>query len=186
MFANRMTTVIQGTLIPAVLETAFDSTRSGYARAIVSRDVRGFDGSRILIPRGTKLIGEYGGEVTAGQKRALIAWTRLIRPDGVTIAIGSPATDTLGRAGVRAKVNSHFLERFGGALLQSTLDAGVSLAASAASSSVIVAVPGTLRGGAGQIAQPTQIAPTLRVRQGTSISIFVARDLDFTVSDARR
>jgi type IV secretion system protein VirB10 len=186
MFANRMTTVTQGTLIPAVLETAFDSTRSGFARAVVSRDVRGFDGSRVLIPRGTKLIGEYGGEVTAGQKRALIAWTRLIRPDGVTIAIGSPATDTLGRTGVRAKVNSHFLERFGGALLQSTLDAGVSLATSAANSSVIVAVPGTLRGGAGQVVQPTQIAPTLRVRQGTSISIFVARDLDFTMSDARR
>ena len=59
VLANRATTVAQGTLIPAVLETALDSTRPGLARAIVSRDVRGFDGSRVLIPRGSRLIGEY-------------------------------------------------------------------------------------------------------------------------------
>src|SRR5207237_4723783 len=109
MFANRATTVAQGTLIPAVLETALDSTRPGLARAIVSRDVRGFDGSRVLIPRGSRLIGDYRSDVQPGQHRALVSWTRLIRPDGVTIAIGSPAADTLGGGGIRAEVHSHFL-----------------------------------------------------------------------------
>ena len=109
VFANRATTVAQGTLIPAVLETALDSTRPGFARAIVSRDVRGFDGSRVLIPRGSRLIGEYRSEVSPGQRRALVNWTRLIRPDGVTIAIGSPAGDPLGRGGIRARVNTPFL-----------------------------------------------------------------------------
>ena len=66
VFANRATTVAQGTLIPAVLETAFNSTRPGLARAIVSRDVRGFDGTRILIPRGSRLIGEYRSDVASG------------------------------------------------------------------------------------------------------------------------
>jgi len=185
MFANRATTVPQGTLIPAVLETALDSTRPGFARAIVSRDVRGFDGSRVLVPRGSRLIGEYRSEAAPGQRRALVNWTRLIRPDGVTIAIGSPAGDPLGRGGIRARVNSHFFERFAGAILQSALDIGVNLAGRAGGSGTVVVLPGTVQGAA-QIVQPAQITPTLTVRQGTSISIFVARDLDFTGAENRR
>jgi type IV secretion system protein VirB10 len=189
VFANRAPTVSQGTLIPAVLETALDSTRPGFARAIVSRDVRGFDGSRVLIPRGSRLIGEYRSEVAPGQRRALVNWTRLIRPDGVTIAIGSPAGDPLGRGGIRARVNTHFFERFAGAILQSALDIGVSLATGLANDGdTVVVIPGTgaLQQGASQIVQPAQITPTLTVRQGTSISIFVARDLDFTAVEGRR
>lgn len=184
-FANRATTVPQGTLIPAVLESALDSTRPGFARAIVSRDVRGFDGARVLIPRGSRLIGEYRSEVAPGQKRAMVMWTRLIRPDGVTIAIGSGASDPLGRGGIRADVNSHFFERFAGAILQSALDVGVNLASRAGDGSVILALPGPAQGGA-QLLQPRQVVPTLSVRQGTSISIFVARDLDFTGAEGRR
>lgn len=183
-FANRSTTVVQGTLIPAVLETALDSTRPGFARAIVSRDVRGFDGTRVLIPRGSRLIGDYRSEVAPGQRRALVTWTRLIRPDGATIAIGSPAGDPLGRAGIRASVNTHFFERFAGAILQSALDIGVNLASRTKDGTVIVVPPGAQ--GVTQIIQPTQITPTLKVRQGTSISIFVARDLDFTGAESRR
>jgi len=186
MFANRGTTVPQGTLIPAVLETSLDSTRPGLARAIVSRDVRGFDGSRVLIPRGSRLIGEYRSDVQPGQHRALVNWTRLIRPDGVTIAIGSPAADTLGGGGIRARVNSHFFTRFAGAILQSILDVGVNLAGRVGNNNgAVVVLPGTLQG-ATQIIQPAQITPTLTVRAGTSISIFVARDLDFTGAENRR
>ena len=185
VLANRSTTVAQGALIPAVLETALDSTRAGFARAIVSRDVRGFDGTKVLIPRGSRLIGEYRAEVAPGQRRALVIWTRLIRPDGVTVAIGSPAGDPLGRGGIRARVNTHFFERFAGAILQSGLDIGVNLASQAGGGTVVV-VPGQIQGAIGQVVQPAQITPTLTVRQGTSISIFVARDLDFTGVENRR
>jgi type IV secretion system protein VirB10 len=186
VLANRATTVAQGTLIPAVLETALDSTRPGLARAIVSRDVRGFDGTKVLVPRGSRLIGEYRSEVQPGQRRALINWIRLIRPDGVTIAIGSPAGDPLGRGGVNAQVNNHFFQRFAGAILQSALDIGANLAGGLGNNSgTVVVLPGTLQG-ATQVVQPAQITPTLRVRQGTSISIFVARDLDFTGAGGRR
>jgi type IV secretion system protein VirB10 len=181
VLANRATTVPQGTLIPAVLETALDSTRPGLARAIVSRDVRGFDGSRILIPRGSRLIGEYRSDAEAGQNRMLVNWIRLIRPDGATIAIGSPAGDTLGRGGIRASVNSHFFERFAGAILQSALDIGVNLASRSVDSPVVV-LPGS-QGGVTRF--PNQIRPTLKVKAATSISIFVARDLDFTGVEAR-
>jgi type IV secretion system protein VirB10 len=183
--ANRTTTVPQGTLIPAVMETAFNSNRPGLARAIVSRDIRGFDGRRVLIPRGSRLVGEYRADAQPGQRRALVNWFRLIRPDGVTIAIGSPSTDTLGRGGIRANVNTHFFQRFAGALLRSTVDLGLTLAAGAAKTPLVV-VPGGIGGGVSQGLQPADIPPTLTVRPGTSISVFVARDLDFTGAERRR
>lgn len=184
VLANRGTTVPQGTMIPAVLETAFDSTHAGFARALVQRDVRGFDGTQILIPRGSRLIGEYSEDTAQGQRRAIIMWTRLIRPDGVTVAIGSPAVDTVGRGGVKADVNTHFLERFSGAILQSSLDLGIGLAARSARSPVLIALPGSVNGVGRSGAQPADIKPTLRVPAGRSVSIFVARDLDFTGMDA--
>jgi type IV secretion system protein VirB10 len=147
--------------------------------------VRGFDGSRVLIPRGSRLIGEYRSEAAPGQRRALVNWIRLIRPDGVTIAIGSPAADPLGRGGIKAKVNTHFFERFAGAILQSALDIGVNLASRAGDGTTIIALPGTAQG-AVQIVQPAQVTPTLKVRAGTSISVFAARDLDFSGAESRR
>jgi type IV secretion system protein VirB10 len=176
-FAKPSATVPQGVLIPAVLETAFDSNHSGFARAIVSRDVKGFDGTRVLIPRGSRVIGEYQSDVAPGQNRALISWTRLIRPDGITIALDSPSVDTLGRGGVRASVNTHFWDRLGNALLRSTIDIGSGLATRALTGPVVVAVPGSAQGSAPQ--QTTSYVPTLKVPPGTSISIFVARDLEF-------
>jgi type IV secretion system protein VirB10 len=178
-FQNPSSTVAKGTVIQAVLETALDSTRPGFARAIVSRDIFSFDGSQILIERGSRLIGEYKADLATGQKRALIQWQRLMRPDGVMIEIDSPAADPLGRAGVRGKVNSHFLERFGGAILQSSLDIGVQLATAQASRGVVIyGLPGDLRGAATPAVEKVQ--PTLTVRQGTGVSVFVARDLDFS------
>ena len=183
--SNHATTVLQGTLVPAVLETGFDSSRPGYARALVQRDIRGFDGSRVLIPRGSRLIGEYSSEAGLSQKRAMIAWTRLIRPDGVTIAIASPVSDPVGRGGVRASVNNHFFERFSGAILQSTLDIGVNLASRSAGSPVVIALPGGLQRATSSVTPSREIAPTLSVRPGTSVSVFVARDLDFTDVETR-
>ena len=186
VFAGRLRnpalTVPQGTMIAAVLETALDSTRPGAVRAIVSRDVRSYDGSRVLIPRGSRLYGEYASEITAGQNRALIRWKRLTRPDAVIIELNSPAADPLGRAGVRGKVDRHFLERFGGAILQSFLDIGVGVATrSVAKDTVVVGLPGSTQHVTNEQQQAlNQVQPTLRVRQGTSVSVFVARDLDFS------
>ena len=180
--ANRSMTVPQGSLIPAVLETGFDSTKPGFARAIVSRDVRGFDGRNVLIPRGSRLIGEYHADVAQGQKRAVIGWTRLIRPDGMTITLDSPAVDTLGRGGVPAHVDTHFLARVGDALLQSTVGIGSALAQRSVTGPVVV-VGGSPISGAAQTAGPivptNNYVPTLTVPAGKSISIFVAHDLDF-------
>ena len=180
-FGNPSLTIPQGTVIPAVLETALDSTRAGGARALVQRDVSGFDGSRILIPRGSRLYGEYEASLQPGQNRALVRWTRLIRPDGVTIALDSPSSDPLGRTGIRGKVATKFLQRFGGALVQSVLDIGVGIAVNRATDGVIVALPGSTQNV--RIAEPETIQPTLKIKHGTSVSVFVARDLDFSTVD---
>lgn len=155
-----------------------DSTRAGSVRGLVQRNVHSFDGSRILIPRGSRLYGDYESTLAEGQNRALVTWTRLLRPDGVTIALDSQASDPLGRAGIRGKVDSKFIQRFGGAILQTILDIGVGVATRKATDGVIVALPGSTQNVA-RVA-PSQITPTLRVKQGTSVSVYVARDLDFS------
>ncbi|MEP0189665.1 MAG: TrbI/VirB10 family protein [Erythrobacter sp.] len=175
---NPSRTIPQGTVIQAVLETALDSTQGGGARALVQRDVSSFDGTRVLIPRGSRLYGTYEANLQPGQKRALVQWTRLIRPDGVTIALDSPSSDPLGRAGVKGKVDSKFLPRLGNALLQTVLDVGVGLGINAATDGVIVALPGSTQNV--QVADQQQFQPTLKVKHGTSVSVFVARDLDFS------
>jgi type IV secretion system protein VirB10 len=181
---DRSRIVPQGTLIYAVLETALDSTQSGQVRAILSNDVYNSSGTRILIPKGSRVFGEYKGEIASGQNRAQIVWGRLIRPDGVTISLDSPASDQLGRAGIRGKVDTHFGERLLGALLQSTIDFGV-LAASRAvtsESGVVVALPRAAQSAGSQLVQEPP-KPTLRVKHGTRIAVFVSRDLDFSGVD---
>lgn len=178
-FANPALTVPQGTVIPAVLETALDSNRPGFVRAIVSRDVRSFDGTRVLIPRGSRLFGEYKTDVGQGQKRVFVQWQKLTRPDGVQIALDSPAADPLGRSGIGGNVNTHFWARFGNALLQTSLDIGVGLATrSAGGDTVVLGLPGSTQ----TLIQPQQegYKPTITVKHGTSVSVFVARDLDFS------
>jgi type IV secretion system protein VirB10 len=185
--ANRSMTVPQGYLIPAVLETGFDSTKPGFARAIVSRDVRGFDGKNVLIPRGSRLIGEYQSAIGQSQNRAVITWTRLMRPDGMTIEMQSPAVDTVGRGGVPASVNSHFFARLGNALLQSTFQIGQLLAGRNAVTGPVVVVSGSAASAATQASAPVaNYVPTLKVAPGKSINIFVAQDLDFSAAGGAR
>lgn len=184
--ANAGFTVPQGAIIAGVLETAINSDLPGYVRAVVTRDVMGFDGRRILIPSGSRLIGQYKSGLAAGQSRAFIVWTRLTRPDGVTVSLGSPATDTLGRAGLGGKVDSHFLKRFGSAILLSVVQSGLG-ALQSGSSDIIVRSADDAKSVAGVALQrDINIPPTVKVAQGTPIRIFIARDLDFSGTDGGR
>ncbi|MEO1219989.1 MAG: TrbI/VirB10 family protein [Pseudomonadota bacterium] len=174
---NPSTTVTEGTMIPAILETAINTDVPGYVRAVVSQDVRSFDGTRILVPRSSRLIGQYQSGVQQGQKRAYVIWTRLIRPDGASVNIASPAVGFDGTTGLEGKVNNHFFRRFGSAMLLSVVG-GLGAIASGGTSVIL--------GGAGQSAasiaaqQDGQISPTIRVRMGEPIRVFTARDLDFS------
>ncbi len=180
MLRHQSTLAPQGTIIPAVLETALNSDLPGFARAVVSRDVRSFDGANVLIPRGSRVIGEYRSAVALGQSRIFVIWTRVLRPDGGSIQIGSGGGDTLGRAGLAGKVDRHFFERFSGAVLLTVLNAAAYAAAAGNSSTAVVVNSSSGTGGATSSLVPTDIPPTIKVAQGTPIRIFVQRDLDFT------
>ncbi len=175
---NPSTTVTEGTLIPAILETAINTDVPGYVRAVVSQDVRSFDGKRILVPRSSRLIGQYQAGVQQGQKRAYVIWTRLIRPDGVSVNLASPAVGFDGATGLEGDVNSHFFQRFGSGLLLSVVG-GLGAIATGGVGGVIVA--GGAQGAANSAVQSQgQISPTIRVRMGEPIRVFTARDLDFS------
>jgi Bacterial conjugation TrbI-like protein len=181
--ANSSYTVPQGAIIAGVLETAINSDLPGYVRAVVSRNVMGFDGRRVLIPSGSRLIGQYRSGLAAGQSRAFIVWTRLTRPDGVTVSLGSPATDTLGRAGLGGKVDSHFLKRFGSAILLSVVQSGLGLL-QRGNNDIVVRTADDAKSVAGiALQRDINIPPTVKVAQGTAIRIFIARDLDFSGTD---
>ncbi len=177
--------VPQGTTIAGVLETAIHSDLPGYIRAIVSQDVYAFDGSRRLIPKGSRLIGQYKSGLVRGQARLFVIWTRLLRPDGASILVGSPGTDGLGRAGVGGVRDSHFFQIFGSSLLLSLLDGAIEVAVEKArergdnSTTIIQDDPGLSRAAELALENSINIPPTIHVAQGTPIQVFVAKDLDF-------
>lgn len=179
---NLRTTVIQGATIQAVLETAINSDLPGYIRAVVRRDVLGFDGKAVLIPRGSRVIGQYRNALSLGQSRVFVIWTRIVRPDGVTVQIGSPGGDALGQGGLTGDVSTHFFDRFSGAILLSVLNAGTNAVSRAPSTEIAIGSPAAALSAAATatVPQGADIAPTVKVEQGSSVTIFVARDLDFS------
>ncbi|WP_297510797.1 type IV secretion system protein VirB10 [uncultured Caulobacter sp.] len=174
----------QGTVIPAILETAINSDLPGFVRAVVSRDVRGFDGTTVLIPRGSKLIGQYKSGVAAGQSRAFVVWSRVITPEGVSIDIGSPGGDRLGRGGLDGETNTHFFRRFGASIMLSVLNAGLQAAANGrdnGNTAIIIGSPQQATNIASiALQREIDIPTTISVAQGTPIRVFIARDLDFS------
>jgi type IV secretion system protein VirB10 len=93
-------------------------------RAVTSEDVRSLDGRRVIVPAGSRLIGEYKSGLANGQTRVFIVWTRILRSDGVSVQLGSYGTDDLGRSGLTGEVDKHYFERFGAAIMLSVIEGG--------------------------------------------------------------
>ncbi|MDR2831499.1 MAG: type VI secretion protein [Rickettsiales bacterium] len=115
--------ITQGKIIDAVLETAIDSDLQGMLRAVVSRDVYAETGETVLIPKGSRLIGGYSFNSNVARARININWNRVILPHGIDIAISSPGTDELGRAGIAGIVDN----KIASALFSSIMLASVSI-----------------------------------------------------------
>ena len=181
-------TIAEGGLIHAILETAINSDLPGYLRAVTSMPMYSEDGSRLLIPVGSRLIGQYKSGMLYGQSRVFVVWTRLLTPDGITIQLGSPGVDNLGMAGFNAdEINRHFWQSFGTSILLSIIGAGVDnvdVSSSDnynASQAYRVAAADSLSQTANQsLRQTGVISPTLIVNQGKPIMVFVAHDLNFS------
>ncbi|WP_323034425.1 TrbI/VirB10 family protein [Pararhodobacter sp.] len=183
VIVNPGNTVVQGTMIQAVTETALDSTLPGAIRAIVSEDVHSFDGTRVLIPRGARLVGRYRSDVALAQSRVMVAWDRIILPDNQTVEISAFGGDELGRTGTTGFVDTRFAQRFGSAALISLIGALPAAAAGQiedeAAADIASDVGTDLRDSTQSVMQDyLAIRPVIHVDQGTRITVMVDRDLE--------
>lgn len=178
----------RGSFIDCALDTRLDSTVPGLTSCVVTRDVFSGNGKLVLIERGSRVTGEYRANLRQGMNRLFVLWDRVETPAGVVIDLGSPATDSLGAAGIAGYVDTHFWQRFGGAMLLSLIDDVARAATTSAYGSgsddtrIVVGNAASVSSElAAEVLRNTiNIAPTIHVNQGARVGIFVARDLDFS------
>jgi type IV secretion system protein VirB10 len=184
-----------GSVIPGILITAVNSDLPGSVIAQVSQNV--FDsatGKYLLIPQGSKLYGAYDSRIVYGQERVLIAWNRVIFPDGTSVSLGAmPGTDMAGQAGFADKVDNHYLRVFGSAVLMSLItgssayvmdNAGGSSSNSENGTSMKDEMTAALGAQLGQttaklLEKNLNIKPTLEIRQGLRFNITAIKDVIF-------
>jgi type IV secretion system protein VirB10 len=163
---------LPGTIIGQVRENVWDTAT----------------GQHCLIPQGARLVGTYDNQVTRGQSRVLVAWNRIIYPNGSSLDIGSmPGSDSAGYAGFKDKTNNHYWRVFGDALMMSVFAAGIQLSQPESSAidggydsqQIIAGSLGQQLGQAGmQITQKNlSIQPTLEIRPGYRFNIMVTKDI---------
>lgn len=182
----------RGSVIPATLVTGINSDLPGRITAQVSQNV--YDsatGRHLLIPQGSKLFGRYDSNVSFGQNRVLVIWTDVIFPNGSTLQIGGMAgTDAAGYGGFTDKVDNHFLQTFGSAILVALIGAGTEMMipqdrnSLGTANSAEDAARRSFAETFGQISEQTvsrnlNVQPTLEIRPGYQFNVLVDQDLVF-------
>ncbi len=182
--ANPGRTVVQGTTLNAVLETAISTELPGVIRAVVTGDVMSYDGMNVLLPRGTRLIGSYNSDVSVIQDRVQIAWNRAVTPEGISVELGGYGADALGMSGQAGQVDSRFRQRFGSAALISLIGAGPDVviredtggdtadAMEDVGDDMATATQGVM-------GDYLNAGPVIYIAQGVYMTVFVNRDLVF-------
>ncbi|MDL1993292.1 type IV secretion system protein VirB10 [Vibrio parahaemolyticus] len=187
IIADRNMFVTRGTFLDCALETAISSDVPGMTSCRLTRDVYSTSGKVLLLERGSRITGQYQGGLQRGKARIFVLWTRVETPNGVVVNLDSPGTDSLGRSGHSGYIDSHFWQRFGGAIMLSLIDDIGTYAANQASGSSsgnnqiqFGGTAETARDAAGiALENSINIPDTLLKHQGEHINVFVARDLDF-------
>lgn len=180
--------LMAGTLIPGLLLTGLNSDLPGQLLGQVSQSVYDtVSGKYLLVPQGTKVIGEYDSRIVYGQERVLIVWTRLIFPNGKSISLeGMPGADFSGISGLSDQVNNHWGRLLTGVVFSSVLSATAQMAEGRNYSSIDASF-GELatQGAAKNVNQVGQqitnrnlnIQPTLEIRPGFRFNVFVNKDI---------
>ena len=177
-----------GTLIPGLLLSGLNSDLPGQIVGQVSQNV--FDtksGAYLLIPQGSKVLGQYDSRVVYGQERVLVEWTRIIFPNGRSISLeGMPGVDLSGYAGLSDQVNNHWGRLITGVVFSSLLSAGSQVAQGRNYSSFDpsydeLATQGAARN-LNQVGQMItrrnlNVQPTLEIRPGFRFNVFVHKDM---------
>lgn len=179
--------VMAGTIISAALITGIDSDLPGKVLASVTEPV--YDsatGRFLLIPQGSRLLGEYDSQVAAGQRRVLLVWTRIVFPDTSSLTLDRlPGVDASGYAGLEDGVDRHWSELLASAALSTVIGIGAELAApdrGAGQGQVIVATRQSMQDSVNQVGQEltrrdANVQPTLTIRAGSPVRVIVAKDL---------
>ncbi|WP_291518971.1 TrbI/VirB10 family protein, partial [Acidovorax sp.] len=177
----------QGKVIPAILSRNINSDLPGEVTARVAVDVYdSFDGTHVLIPKGSELYGAYSSGVNVGQQRLMFAFRRVVLPNRVTFDLpAAKGMDLAGAAGVEGDVNNHFFKMFGTSMLFALLSYGAEKNEPAPSG---LGSSGGARTAAGQalvdvsrtvLERNKTIPPTITVPAGTRINVQVASDMEF-------
>jgi type IV secretory pathway VirB10-like protein len=186
-----------GFVMPAIMISGINSDLAGQITAQVAQNV--YDtptGNYLLIPQGSRLVGTYSSQVNYGQARVLVAWQRIIFPDGRALDVGAmPGADQAGYSGFTDQVNNHYVRLFSSAFLMSAITAGVTLSqdqgrsdrdrmdASSALSEALGQQLGQVT--AQMIAKNLNISPTLEIRPGYRFNVMLTKDLDFNAPYSR-
>jgi type IV secretion system protein VirB10 len=167
-----------GGVIAAALLTGL---RSDLPTAHVTVDVYDSPTGRfLLIPQGSRLIGQYDAQIAFGQSRALLAWTRLILPDGRSVALErQPVADSQGYAGLEDKVDNHWGQLFKAATLSPILSVGADTGTSANDSGLVSALRQGASDSISQVGRSLTVQPTITIRPGFPVRVIVTRDLVF-------
>ncbi|MFT4197049.1 MAG: TrbI/VirB10 family protein [Pseudoxanthomonas sp.] len=183
--------LMAGTVIPAALLTTVNSDLPGQVIASVTEQVYdSVTGRHLLIPQGSRLIGQYDSQVAYGQRRVLLVWTRLIRPDGSSLVLDRlPATDAAGQAGVEDAVDWHWRRIVAGAALSTLIGVGAELAApdrNDPDGRIVIATRESVQETVNQVGQQVtrrnlDLQPTLTLRAGFPVRVLVNRDLTLPV-----
>lgn len=201
-FANRDLMIEKGSFISCALLTRFNSELAGMLTCEVTRNVYGASGRVILIERGSRITGQYQGDIENGLTRVFVIWDRVVTPKGVTINLQSPGTSTLGETGLTGRVNTHFWRNLGisfmVSLIGSSADAtGESIGKAigrkldkalgnpTGTTTVDINEGSTSSGSPSDMAMKTldrigTVKPTITKNQGDRVIVYVARDLDFS------
>ncbi len=181
--------LFSGSVIPAVLVTGINSQLPGEITAQVRQNVyNSLNPGEVVIPQGSKLIGVYDSGVQYGQSRVLVAWSRVIYPNGETVDLrGMSGVNGLGEAGFSQITDNHYWKIFGSAFLISLLGAGAQLAQPQQSSALSNPSAGQTATGAisqemdsvgGDMLQKNlNIAPTLKIRPGYLFNVLVSKTM---------
>ena len=177
-------TLTAGTIIPAALVTGLNSDVPGMVVAQVTENVRdSATGRTVLIPQGARLIGSYDNAVAFGQRRALLAWQRIVFPDGSSIDVGNmPAADPSGYAGVEDQVNFHTWRLVKGIVLSTLLGVGTELSLGSGEGDLVRVVrestqQNAARAGDQITSRNLDMQPTLTVRPGWPLRAVIHKDL---------
>jgi type IV secretion system protein VirB10 len=151
----------------------------------LTNNVYSDNGNVLLFEKGSTVVGEYQSGLAQGQNRLFLLWNRIKTPEGVVADLSSPASGSLGAAGVGGHIDTHFWERFGGAIMLSLIDDAAAFASNQSSNDDnTIKFDNTSDASqemAAEVLRNTiNIPATLKKNQGERVGIFVARDVDFS------